>query len=330
MKAMQVTAPRRLELVDLPLPEPGNGQVLVRLEALSICGTDMMLYRHPQPEESYPLTPGTPCHECAGTIVESRAPGWTEGQRVIYLPALNLNGGAEYAVAGPPDLVAVPSESNLVEGNPANSDLGEWLMCQPWGTVLFSLERVGPVIGKRVVVLGQGCIGLLFTATLRRMGADQIIVTDLIEHRLEVARHQGADVAINSLTEDPVMAVEEATKGQGADLVVEACGDPEALAQGIQMARMYGKLALFGLPEEKRVPFDYFAAACKQLTLVGTVSATCEAPARPIQTAVDLKRRGSPDLSWLVTHRLSFANAAKAYELYADRRDGVLKVVMEV
>ncbi len=318
MRALQVSGPRRIALADMPRPEPSDGQVLVRLEALSICGTDMMLYRHPQPEESYPLTLGTPCHECAGTIVESRAPGWVEGQRVIYLPVLNLNGGAEYMVGGPSDLVALPAEG----------DLGEWLMCQPWGTVLFSLERAGPVIGKRVVVLGQGCIGLLFTMTLRRMGAAQIITTDLIDHRLEVSRGLGADLAINAATDDAVQAVHEATNGEGADLVVEACGEQAALAQAVQMARMYGTLALFGIPEDQRVTFDYFAAQCKQLTMIGSVSATCEAPARPIRTAVGLTRQGAPDLSWLITHRLPFTEAAESYEMYADRSDNVLKSVL--
>ena len=320
MRAIQVTGPRRLELVEVPQPKPAEGQVLVRLEALSVCGTDMMLYRHPQPEEDYPLGPGIPCHECAGTIVESRAPGWAQGQRVIYLPALDLDGGTEYVVGNPSDLVALPLEG----------DIGEWLMCQPWGTVLYSLERIGSVLGKRVVVLGQGCIGLLFSMTLRRMGAEQVIVVDTIEHRLQVSRELGADLAINLLKHDPLGIVMNETAGVGADLIIEACGNPEALAQAIQMARMHGTVVLFGIPEEKQVTFDYFTAVCKQLTLVGTVSATCEAPARPIKQAVELKQRGSPDLSWLVTHRLPLQDAPKGYELYASRADNVLKVVLEV
>ena len=320
MKAIQVTGPRRLALVDVPQPKPDDGQVLVRLEALSVCGTDMMLYRHPQPEELYPLGPGTPCHECAGTIVESRAPGWNEGQRVIYLPALNLDGGSEYVVGMPSDLVAVPPEG----------DMGEWLMCQPWGTVLYSLDRIGTVSGKTVAVLGQGCIGLLFTLTLRRMGAEQIIVVDPIGHRLQEARRLGADVTINPEQQDPAEIVMEQTAGIGADLVIEACGNPEALDQGIQMARMHGTVVLFGIPEEKQITFDYFTAVCRQLTMVGTVSATCEAPAQPIQRAVHLKQLGPPDLAWLVTHRFPLSEAPRAYELYADRADGVLKVVMDV
>ena len=86
MKAIQVTGPRRLDLAEVPIPEPADGEVLIKLEALSVCGTDMMAYRHPQPEEDYPLGHGTPCHECAGTIVESRSDRFREGQRVIVLP----------------------------------------------------------------------------------------------------------------------------------------------------------------------------------------------------------------------------------------------------
>ena len=273
MKAIQVTGPRQLVLSEIPIPEPSDGEVLVKLTALSVCGTDMMAYRHPQPEESYPLGTGTPCHECAGTIIKSKLPDWPEGRRVIYLPALNLNGGAEYVVAQPETLVALPDDG----------DMGDWLMCQPWGTVLYALEQVGPVAGKNVAVLGQGCIGLLFTMTLKRLGARKVIAIDPNEHRLAMSRKLGADLAINTSRVAPIKVVQEVFGNQGADMVVEASGDSRALDQCVAMARMYGTLVLFGIPEEKQVTFDYLAAISKQLRIVGTVSATCEAPARPIQ-----------------------------------------------
>ncbi|MCI0789605.1 MAG: zinc-binding dehydrogenase [Chloroflexi bacterium] len=320
MKAIQVTGPRRLELTDVPVPEPADGEVLVRLEALSVCGTDMMAYRHPQPEEDYPLGPGTPCHECAGTIVRSRSEEWPEGRRVIYLPALNLNGGAEYVVAQPDTLVTLPDDG----------DMGEWLMCQPLGTVLYALERVGPIAGKNVAVLGQGCIGLLFTMTLKQMGARKVIAIDPHESRLAMARKLGADLAINSSRVAPEKVVREVFGNQGADMVVEASGDAGALDQCVAMARMYGTLVLFGIPEEKEVTFDYMGAISKQLNMVGTVSATCEAPARPIQQAVDLRARGETDLSWLITHRFTFDEAPAGYELYANREDGLIKLVLDI
>ena len=319
MKAIQVTGPRRLEITEMPAPEPAEGEVLVKLEALSVCGTDMMAYRHPQPEEDYPLGLGTPCHECAGTIIKSNLTEWPVGRRVIYLPALNLNGGAEYVVAQPETLVSLPD----------SGDIGDWLMCQPWGTVLYALERI-PVAGKNVAVLGQGCIGLLFTMTLKQMGARKIIAIDPNEHRLATSRKLGANLAINTSRVAPQKVVQEVFGNQGADIVVEASGDARALDQCVGMARMYGTLVLFGIPEEKEVTFDYLTAISKQLTMVGTVSATCEAPAKPIQQAVDLRAKGEVDLSWLITHRFGFEEAPAGYELYADRGDGLIKLVLEI
>jgi 2-desacetyl-2-hydroxyethyl bacteriochlorophyllide A dehydrogenase len=320
MKAIQVVAPGRLRMVEVPPPTPGPGQVLVRMEALSICGTDMRRYRHPLPEGSYPLAPGIPCHECAGTVVESRAEGWREGQRVIVLPALNLNGGAEYVVASPSALVALPSEG----------DIGEWLTCQPWGTVLFALERVGTVLGKRVVVIGQGAIGLLFTYTLRRLGASLVVAVDLLEERLAVARRQGAHLTVNPQRQPLAPLVAEATDGQGGDLVVEAVGSPEAIDMALQVARPYGTVLLFGVPEEDRVAVSYFEALRKQLHLVAAVSATSEDPARPVRVAVGLRRQGWADPAWLITHRMPFDEAPRAYDLYARRAEGVVKVVLQV
>ena len=319
MKAIQVTGPRQLVLSEIPIPEPSDGEVLVKLTALSVCGTDMMAYRHPQPEESYPLGTGTPCHECAGTIIKSKLPDWPEGRRVIYLPALNLNGGAEYVVAQSETLVALPDDG----------DMGDWLMCQPWGTVLYALEQVGSVAGKNVAVLGQGCIGLLFTMTLKQLGARKVIAIDPNEHRLAMSRKLGANLAINTSRVAPIKVVQEVFGNQGADMVVEASGDSRALDQCVAMARMYGTLVLFGIPEVKEVTFDYLAAISKQLRMVGTVSATCEAPARPIQEAVDRRAKGEVDLSWLVTHRFGFNEAPTGYELYASRDDGLIKVILE-
>ena len=292
---------------------------MVKLTALSVCGTDMMAYRHPQPEESYPLGTGTPCHECAGTIIKSKLPDWPEGRRVIYLPALNLNGGAEYVVAQPETLVALPDDG----------DMGDWLMCQPWGTVLYALEQVEPVAGKNVAVLGQGCIGLLFTMSLKQLGARKVIAIDPNEHRLAMSRKLGANLAINTSRVAPIKVVQEVFGNQGADMGVEASGDSRALDQCVAMARMYGTLVLFGIPEEKEVTFDYLAAISKQLRIIGTVSATCEAPAKPIQEAVDRRAKGEVDLSWLIPPRFGFNEAPTGYELYASRDDGLIKVILE-
>jgi threonine dehydrogenase-like Zn-dependent dehydrogenase len=96
------------------------------------------------------------------------------------------------------------------------------------------------------------------------------------------------------------------------------------------MARMHGTLVLFSIPEEKQVTFDYLAAISKQLTMIGTVSATCEAPAKPVQEAVDRYAQGEVDLSWLITHRYGFDDAPAGYEQYASREDGLIKLVLDI
>ena len=320
MKAVQVTGPRQLEIIEAPMPEPSDGEVLIKLAALSVCGTDMMAYRHPHPKEDYPLGVGTPCHECAGTIVESKSADWPVGRRVIYLPALNLNGGAEYVVAQPETLVSLPDEG----------DLGDWLMCQPFGTVLYALSQAGQVADMNVAVLGQGCIGLLFTMVLKELGAGKIIAIDPNEHRLTISRKLGANLAINTSRVAPVKVVQEVFGNLGADVVVDATGDAKALDTCVEMARMYGTLVLFGIPEERKITFDYLAAISKQLTMIGTVSATCEDPARPIQEAVDILSKGKIDLSWMITHRFAFDEAPAAYDLYANRNDGLIKLILDI
>jgi L-iditol 2-dehydrogenase len=186
------------------------------------------------------------------------------------------------------------------------------------------------VAGKNVVVVGQGCIGLLFTMTLKQMGARKVIAIDPHGHRLEMSRKVGADLTIDCSRVAPEKVVREVFGNQGADMVVEASGDAGALDQCVAMARMYGTLMLFGIPEEKQVTFDYLAAISKQLTMIGTISATCEAPAKPIQRAADLRAKGETDLSWLINHRFGFDEAPAGYELYAGREDGLIKLVLEI
>jgi threonine dehydrogenase-like Zn-dependent dehydrogenase len=162
------------------------------------------------------------------------------------------------------------------------------------------------------------------------LGAGKIIAIDPNEHRLAMSRKLGANLAINTSRVAPVKVVQEVFGNLGADVVIDATGDSKALDTCVAMARMYATLVLFGIPEEREVTFDYLAAISKQLTMIGTVSATCEDPARPIQEAVDILSKGKIDLSWLITHRFAFDDAPAAYNLYANRNDGLIKLILDI
>ncbi|MBI4337830.1 MAG: zinc-binding dehydrogenase [Chloroflexi bacterium] len=319
MRAVQIVGPRQVRLVEAAEPTLRDGEVLVQMRYLSICGSDMRAYRRSATEEEYPFPVGLSCHECAGVVVESRAPEFRPGQQVIALPP-ELRGGAELVAVPPHRLIPLPQ----------GADLSRAVLCQPWGTVRYACQQMGSILGRRAVVLGQGAIGLLFTMTLERAGAAEVVAVDLLDDRMEWAKKAGATLVLNPLRDDVGKAVRELTEGRGADIVVEAAGTVATINQAVDLARVHGQLILFGIPQAPPVALDYDRAIRKQLTLTGTVNATLEDPAQAVREAVGLYRQGRADLSWLVTHRLPFSEAPRAYDLYDRRADNVLKVIMEV
>ncbi|MFQ5860858.1 MAG: zinc-binding dehydrogenase [Dehalococcoidia bacterium] len=318
MRAARLTGLRHFEFVEMEMPTLQDGQCLVRLERHSICGSDIRnVYGKLLPEESYPLLPGVPCHECAGTIVESRSDGLLPGQRVIVLPREH-NGLSEYVVESPSRIIPVPSEG----------DLGDWLTCQPSGTVLYACKRLGSVLGRRVVVLGQGGIGLSFTMILSRLGAREVIVADLLDERLARARELGATHTINLRREMGTEVVAEMMGGAMADIVVEAAGVADAVNLALRLARWHGTVVLFGFSRVPQATLDIGLIMERQLSVVGSVSAQSGDPTGCISEMVQLVSRGWMQPATLITHRLPFDEVQRAYDMYEQRLDGVIKVMM--
>ena len=172
MKAARLTAPKHFEFVDVETPTAAEGQCLIKIERVSVCGSDIRSSYGPVlPEERYPMNAGRPCHEVAGVIAESRTDGFREGQRVIVIPGGDTGGLAEYITSGPERMALLPDYGTL----------DEWVMCQPSGTVLYSCQQMPNLLGKTVLVLGQGSIGLSFTMITSRMGARSVIGADLLD-----------------------------------------------------------------------------------------------------------------------------------------------------
>ncbi len=320
MRAARLSSPKQFELMDVDAPTLEDGQVLIRLQRLSICGSDLRIYDRLLPEEEYPLVPGRPGHECAGVVEDSRSDEYSAGQRVIVLPSTSA-GLVEYVAEAPGRIIPLPDEG----------DLATWLMCQPMGTVMYSCQRIGSVLGRRVVILGQGAIGLNFTDMMARQGASQIIAVDLLDYRLEHAKRVGATHAVNAARDDVAAAVEEITHGELADVVVEAAGRPETTNMIWPLLRLQGVVALFGLPHDQDTfPFDYNDMLSKLPTIVATVGARTANPTQHIKECVDLVAQGRLDLSHLVTHRMDFEEVQQAYDMYSDKTDGIIKVIMDI
>ena len=321
LKAARVVARRTIEFLDVPDPGPlEDGEVKVKLESLSICGSDIYLeYDANLPEEHYPFVPGAPMHECAGVVVESRDTDYKEGQRVIVIPR-DVAGMQEQVVQTADRLIKLPDWG----------DLSEWVMCQHSGTALFSARHWGNPIGKKIAVIGQGGIGLTFTMIAERQGAQQIVGIDLEEYRCRKSTELGASHTINASNEDTIEASKEITSGEMYDVVIDASGNHIGLSTAVDLVRDQGQIISFSIVDPTEVTFDHRKWMGKNIQLNATVIAATNEPVKEIREIVDLKEKGWIDPGVLKTHDTTFEDAQSAFEMYRLREDGVIKVAMSI
>jgi L-iditol 2-dehydrogenase len=321
LKAARVVARRKIEFLDVPEPGPlSDGQVQIKLEALSICGSDIYLeYDAELPEENYPFVPGAPMHECAGVVVESRDSDYKEGQRVIVIPD-EVAGMQEQVVQTADRLIKLPEWG----------DLSEWVMCQHSGTALYSARRWGNPMGRKIAVIGQGGIGLTFTMIAERQGAQQIVGIELEEYRCRKSMELGATHTINASNENTIEAATDITGGGMFDVVVDASGNPDGLGIAIDLVRDEGQIISFSLVDPTNVTFDHRNWMSKNIQLNATVIAATNEPIQEIRDIVALKERGWIDPGVLKTHDVTFEDAQEAFEMYRLRKDGIIKLAMSI
>jgi L-iditol 2-dehydrogenase len=318
MKAARLVGPRRFEFEDVDMaPEPKAGEVLIRMEYFSVCGSDLRTYDRVLKEEDYPLGPGAPCHEQVGIVEQSKDDRLQPGQRVI---ALQAGGLREYCtIAG---FRAVPV--------PMDDDGSQWVLCQPVGTVLHAVQQIGPLLGKRAVVIGQGPIGLSFTDFLARGGCRDVIVVDKLDYRLDVAKKLGATHTLNPTRDNVVEAIAEITRGQMADVSVEACGRPETVTQAFQVIKMKGQVIVFGIAhDEDEFMFNWNQMSDKLPRIIVTNSARGGEMPETVDHTVSLVQQGRLSLDHLLTHRMGWEQVGDAYETYSGKKDNSLKIVMK-
>jgi threonine dehydrogenase-like Zn-dependent dehydrogenase len=181
-----------------------------------------------------------------------------------------------------------------------------------------------------VLVLGQGSIGLSFTMLTSRMGARNVIAVDPLDYRLEKSIEMGASHTVNPDRDDLTEAVQEITRGAGPDIVVEAAGYPDTFNIAFQQVRQFGTVIIFGIQSDHYVPVEHNLLMEKQPTIIPTTGARSLDPISQIQDLVNLRERGWCEPANLITHRLPFSQVQTAYDMYEQRQDNVIKVVMDI
>lgn len=248
MQTGQLTGQGVMEIVTAPRPSvTGPGQVLVRNLVSTICGSDVhAIYDSPVTDTH---RPGYPGHESVGVVAESSDPAYAEGDLVLAVPnMLHAGGFAPYQLL----------PSSLVIPLPPGTDPATAVLAQQFGTTVFAMKRFWPGPGEgTAVVLGAGSVGLCFTWLCRSAGFENVVVSDLHPHRLEVATAMGATLGVLA-TEDAVVDAVHAVAPEGARFVVEAAGKDVTRVQAVDCVAVDGRIGLFGMPEgaEMVLPFE--------------------------------------------------------------------------
>ncbi len=318
MLAGQIAGTRHLEMIEIPIPDIEAGEILVKLQVGSICGSDLPYFLfdtyHPALSgASAPLPPMLSLHELVGVVALSRCPRFKEGDRVLALPTIQHRGLAEYFVSSEDRAVPLP------EG-PAN----RLVLAQPLGTVVHACLKLPEVLGQTAVVLGQGPTGQLFTALLRHLGVSQLIAVDLLPERLKISTKMGATHTICGNAAVVANALETITDGKRADLVIEAIGNAETLSLAAKLVRRNGTLLAFGLPHKYNYDFAFHEFFWNEGRLICSLGPTVN----DFRVAVEMIANCVIDVETLVTHTFPFSRAQEAFTLFADRADGVIKVVL--
>lgn len=346
MKAAVFVRPGKIEIQEKPIPDVGPTDALIRITTTTICGTDVHILKG-----EYPVKPGlTIGHEPVGVIAALGAAvtGYQIGERVIVgaitpcgqcHPCLDGHqsqcGG--HAMGGwkfgntidgcQAEFVLVPNAMANLTSVPAGLTDEQVLMCPDIMSTGFSGAESGHIrIGDSVVIFAQGPIGLCATAGAKLQGATTIIGVDGVNQRLEMSKKMGATRTINFKNEDPLEIIMDMTHGRGVDVAIEALGTQQTFESCLRVLKPGGVLSSLGVYSGKlTLPLDAFAAGLGDHKVVTTL---CPGGKERMRRLMNVVASGFVDLKPLVTHHFKLEEIEKAYDLFANQRDGVLKVAI--
>lgn len=352
MRAAIFVEPGRVVLDEKPVPDVGALDALVRVTTTTICGTDVHILKG-----EYPVARGlTIGHEPVGVIEKlgSAVQGYREGQRVIA-GAITPSGWSHACLCGSgsqdgagtahgwkalggwrlgntidgcqAEYVLVPDAmTNLAPVPDALTD-EQVLMCPDIMSTGFSgAERADVRIGDSVAVFAQGPIGLCAAAGAKLSGASVVIGVDRLPDRLRMATRLGVDHVIDASRTDPVEEIMRLTAGRGVDVAIEALGTRQTFEACLRVLRPGGTLSSLGVySSDLTIPLGAFAAGLGDHRLVTTL---CPGGKERMRRLMSVIEGGRVDLGAMVTHRFKLNDIEAAYDLFANQRDGVLKVAI--
>lgn len=342
MKAMLLAEYKKLEIVDVPLPAFGPKDLLVRVRACGICGSDIHGYDGSTGRRRPPLIMG---HEAAGEIaaIGDAVKGFAVGDRVTFdstiscgeCPACRrgrINLCQNRQVLGVAcdefqrhgafaEYVVVPH--HISYRLPENMPYEHAALIEAVSIAVHAVGRLNVPLGSVGVVVGAGMIGLLVIQALKRAGCTTIIAVDLSDQRLQHAEGLGADILINSTHQNPLQEIARCTDGQGADVVLEVVGCAATVDVAIQAARRGGQVVLVGnLAPRVEIPLQM--TVNRELTLYGSCASNGEYP-----QCIALMEQGAIQVQSLITALAPLDDGPRWFQRLYAGEDGAMKVILQ-
>jgi threonine dehydrogenase-like Zn-dependent dehydrogenase len=335
MLAAKFLGRRDVRIDDYPVPKIADDELLVRVAACGVCGTDIHIYEGEVPLAKFPVIAG---HEFSGTVekVGSAVADISAGDKVVVEPNLfcsrchycrtgkkhfcvNWQGIGLTRDGGFAEFARIPRQAAYVM--PESLSFTKGALFEPVACVLHGIERTKMEPGSSVVVCGAGSIGLLFVHLLKRLGAGQVIVSEPDKTKREIALRLGANLALSPKETQLKEAVMDRTGGFGADIAIDASGLPEVVSSLVDLVQNTGTVLIFGVsPEDARIkvrPFDIYR---RELTILGAFT-------NPYTNEAALNLLNDIDVDPIVTHQIRIEQLVEdGIKAVHEKRSGVIKV----
>ncbi len=343
MKTAVMTRLGYCEIQQRPIPSPGQDEVLVRVEHVGVCGSDLHYYESGRIGNfivEYPFVLG---HEAGGTVVEvgESVKNLKVGDRVAMEPGKTC-GKCEFCKSGRYNLCPdvrffatppvngvfqeyVAHEAGLCFKIPDSMTTEEAALIEPLAVGMYAASKGEAQLGQTVLVTGSGCIGLMTMLSLKARGVAKVIMTDVISSRLEQARRLGADYVINGREEDVIARIQEITDGKGTDLGIETSGSQVCAAQQIQAAKKGAVIVLVGYSASGEMTLPVGMTLDKELTLKSIFRYRNMYPA-----AIDAVARGKINVKDVVTNHFTLDEIQEALSACARDKANIVKAVIRI
>ena len=344
MKTAVISNPGKMSFVESDKPEIRQAEdVLLRVRAVGVCGSDIHYFKHGgigNKKVSFPFRPG---HELAGEVIQTgdAVTGLAAGSKVAIDPLIScgkceqcLNGREHTCLSqiflGAPDQAPGALAEYLVLPEkccykvPDQMDWPAAVIVEPMSIGIYTVDFIQSGTAKSIAILGCGPIGLSVLWASIVSGYDRIYVTEKLDYRIDAALHIGAKAGINVLRTDANKEFQK-YEPDGFDFVVECCGEPEAISQGIDLLKPGGKLIITGIPAVDKIQLDPHQLRRKEIS-IQNVRRQNDCTRR----AIEMVSNSNFPLEIFATHHFDFSEVQQAFDMVSSYQDKVIKAIISV